>query len=46
MWVSLPLSAALVDIPIPIAGFAVVVQSVVGIGRTLRGELPTGVPSP
>jgi TRAP-type C4-dicarboxylate transport system permease small subunit len=45
-WVSLPLSAALVYFPIPIAGFAVVVQSAVGIGRTLRGELPSEGPSP
>lgn len=42
MWVSLPLSAALVYIPIPIAGFAVVAQSGVGIVRTLRGAQPPG----
>jgi TRAP-type transport system small permease protein len=37
-WVSLPLSVALVYVPIPIAGFAVVCQALVAIARTLRGE--------
>jgi TRAP-type transport system small permease protein len=37
-WVSLPLSVALVYIPIPIAGFAVVCQALVAIARVLRGE--------
>ena len=32
-WVSLPLSVALVYVPIPIAGFAVVCQSLVAIAR-------------
>lgn len=40
MWVSLPLSVALVYLPIPIAGFAVVVQSALGVVRSLRGEIP------
>ncbi len=39
MWVSLPLSVALVYIPIPIAGFAVVCQSLVAIARALRGDV-------
>jgi TRAP-type C4-dicarboxylate transport system permease small subunit len=38
MWVSLPLSVALVYVPLPIAGAAVVLQSLVAIVRTLRGE--------
>jgi TRAP-type transport system small permease protein len=38
MWVSLPLSVALVYIPVPVAGFAVICQSVLAIVRTLRGE--------
>ena len=38
MWVSLPLSVALVYIPVPIAGFAVVCQSALAIARALRGE--------
>jgi TRAP-type C4-dicarboxylate transport system permease small subunit len=45
MWVSLPLSVALVYIPIPIAGFAILVQSAVGIGRALKGEPPAGGPA-
>ncbi len=35
-WVSLPLSVALVYIPIPIAGFAVVLQAVLEILRLVR----------
>lgn len=34
-WVSLPLSVALVYVPIPIAGFAVVLQSVLAMARAL-----------
>jgi TRAP-type C4-dicarboxylate transport system permease small subunit len=41
-WVSLPLSVALVYIPIPIAGFAVVLQSALAIVAVLRGETPGG----
>ena len=37
-WVSLPLSVALIYIPIPIAGFAVVAQALVAIARALRGD--------
>jgi TRAP-type C4-dicarboxylate transport system permease small subunit len=37
-WVSLPLSVALVYLPIPIAGFAVIAQSFLAIARALRGE--------
>jgi TRAP-type C4-dicarboxylate transport system permease small subunit len=37
-WVSLPLSVALVYIPVPIAGFAVICQAAVAIARALRGE--------
>jgi TRAP-type C4-dicarboxylate transport system permease small subunit len=37
-WVTLPLSVALVYVPIPIAGFAVACQALVAIARTLRGE--------
>ncbi len=37
-WVSLPLPAALVYVPIPIAGFAVVLQAGLEILRLLRGE--------
>jgi TRAP-type C4-dicarboxylate transport system permease small subunit len=37
-WVSLPLSVALVYIPIPIAGFAVLFQSALQIVEALRGE--------
>jgi TRAP-type transport system small permease protein len=46
MWVSLPLSVALVYVPVPIAGFAVVCQSLLAIARTLRGEesRPVGDP--
>ncbi len=40
MWVSLPLSVALVYLPIPIAGFAVVAQSALGVVRSLRGDIP------
>jgi hypothetical protein len=36
--VSLPLSVALVYLPIPIAGFAVIAQSFLAIARALRGE--------
>jgi TRAP-type C4-dicarboxylate transport system permease small subunit len=36
-WVSLPLSVALVYLPVPIAGAAVVIQSVVEIARVLSG---------
>ena len=35
-WVSLPLSVALVYIPIPIAGFAVVLQAALEIVRLVR----------
>jgi TRAP-type transport system small permease protein len=47
-WVSLPLSVALVYIPIPIAGFAVVVQALVAIARALRGASApsSGGPAP
>jgi len=41
-WVSLPLSAALVYIPVPLAGLAVIIQSVVGITRAMRGEIESG----
>ena len=37
-WVSLPLSAALVYIPLPIAGFAVVCQSALNIVDALAGR--------
>ena len=37
-WVSLPLSVALVYIPIPVAGFAVLFQSALQIIEALRGE--------
>ncbi|MBB4016922.1 TRAP-type C4-dicarboxylate transport system permease small subunit [Chelatococcus caeni] len=36
-WVSLPLSAALVYVPMPIAGFAVVAQALVEIAEVLAG---------
>ena len=39
-WVSLPLSVALVYIPMPIAGFAVLVQAFVQIAEAVRGEPP------
>ncbi len=47
-WVSLPLSVALVYIPIPIAGFAVVVQALVAIARALRSASApsSGGPAP
>lgn len=45
-WVSLPLSAALVYIPIPIAGLAIVLQSALGVFDLVRGELKTGTPMP
>jgi TRAP-type transport system small permease protein len=42
-WVSLPLSVALVYVPIPIAGLAVVLQSAVAILRVAQGEIrPVG----
>jgi TRAP-type C4-dicarboxylate transport system permease small subunit len=46
MWVSLPLSVALVYIPVPIAGFAVICQAAVAVARTLRGDpgRPAGDP--
>jgi TRAP-type C4-dicarboxylate transport system permease small subunit len=37
-WVSLPLSVALVYIPIPIAGFAVLFQAALQIVEALRGD--------
>ena len=46
MWVSLPLSAALVYIPIPIAGLAVIIQSAIGIARASRADHPSGSATP
>ncbi|MCB1815082.1 MAG: TRAP transporter small permease subunit [Candidatus Competibacteraceae bacterium] len=43
-WVSLPLSVALVYLPIPLAGFAVICQSLAQIVSTLRGESPARLP--
>lgn len=37
-WVSLPLSVALVYIPVPIAGFAIVIQCILRIVDVLRGD--------
>jgi TRAP-type C4-dicarboxylate transport system permease small subunit len=39
-WVSLPLSVALVYAPVPIAGFAVIVQALVDIAAVLAGRAP------
>lgn len=39
-FVSLPISAALLYIPVPIAAFALIVQAFVDIGRALGGRLP------
>lgn len=39
-WVSLPLSQALVYIPIPIAGAAVLIRCLVEIIAAVRGEIP------
>jgi TRAP-type C4-dicarboxylate transport system permease small subunit len=38
-WVSLPLSVALVYIPMPIAGMAVIFQAVLQAIEALRGEV-------
>ena len=43
-WVSLPLSVALVYLPIPLAGFAVICQSLAQIVSTLQGESPARLP--
>jgi TRAP-type C4-dicarboxylate transport system permease small subunit len=38
-WVSLPLSVSLVYIPMPIAGFAVVLQAIVQIIEAIKGKI-------
>lgn len=38
-WVSLPLSVSLVYLPIPIAGFAVILQAFVQIMEAIRGKI-------
>ncbi|WMS43929.1 TRAP transporter small permease [Acuticoccus sp. MNP-M23] len=45
-WVTLPLSVALVYIPIPIAGFAIIVQSLVAILRDLGLVAPAAETAP
>lgn len=42
-WVSLPLSVALVYLPVPIAGAAVILQSAVDIVRVLTGGPPRSI---
>ena len=41
--VSLPISAALLYIPVPIAAFALIVQALVDLGHALRGKLPVAL---
>lgn len=41
-WVTLPLTVALVYIPIPIAGAAIIVRSAISIVEELRPAAPTG----
>jgi TRAP-type C4-dicarboxylate transport system permease small subunit len=44
-WVSLPVSAALLYIPVPIAAFALAMQAVHDLAEAVRGRLPlTAIP--
>ncbi|MCA0450976.1 MAG: TRAP transporter small permease [Proteobacteria bacterium] len=40
-WISVPLSAAILYIPVPIAGFAVMIQALGQIVEAIKGPLPT-----
>lgn len=42
-WVSLPISAALLYIPVPIAAFALIVQAAIDICHALHGKLPVAL---
>ncbi len=42
-WISVPLSAAILYIPVPIAGFAVMIQALGQIVEAIKGPLPTAM---